>query len=128
MKSLLLSAHCILLLLTGACASESQTRFIDSAGAFDIPLLEEKIEVTHVGDLIQFRIRGTGPKDPIIISGDQWFIAMVDKDHFWVHLGKGRLFYFTWQANNHSRVDEWTYPNLGSEKLPVDVEERLRKQ
>ena len=106
---------------------EKTIKFIDTVGEFPIPATAEIVRVTEIQSLIQFRIRGVGPVEPVIQKNKGWFIAVVDKDHVWVHLGAGRLFYYSWQSETQSRVDEWTYPNLGDAKLPKEVEDRLRK-
>jgi hypothetical protein len=121
----------ILLLLIGAScldplfASEDE-RFIDTIGEFNIPESVDKIQVTAETEAIQFRIRGAGPSKPVISDKNDWFIYPVDKDHFWVYLGNGRLFYYSWQSDSRSRVDEWTYPLMGDVPLPKAVEERIK--
>jgi|688.fasta_scaffold1166667_1 hypothetical protein len=102
--------------------------FIDQVGEFRITDSKDKIVVTEQGDQIQFRIRGSGPLEPAIQKKSRdWFIYVEDKNHYWVHLGGGRLFYYTWQTDSRARIDEWTYPQMGDVKLPKPVEDRINK-
>lgn len=120
-SAFLLSLFC----LSQTIAAETTIQFIDKIGEFSISGMKETIKITRTADHVQFRIRGSGPAEPAIHAESGWFIAVVDKDHFWVHLGGGRLFYYSW-SYPHARIDEWTYPKLGNVKPPPEVEARLK--
>lgn len=107
--------------------SEGTNRFIDRTGVFAIAGLNEKIQVSQESDMIQFRIRGTGPSRPLIHKESNWFIYTEDENHFWVHVGSGRLLLYSWQSPTRARIDEWTYPETGEVQLPKPVEQRIKK-
>jgi hypothetical protein len=127
MKSICLLSLLFFLIGSHPGHGAENPRFFDRVGEYSIPDSKDPIVVTEEGDWIQFRIRGFGPTDPAIRKTDDWFIYLEDKDHVWVHLGSGRLFYYSWQSDTRSRVDEWSYPNLGAVQLPKPVEDRLKK-
>ena len=110
----------------GLCLA-GEIQFIEEIGEFPVVNTDYDVVVTKEQEHIQFRIRGSGPLKPAISKDAKWFIAMVDANHFWVHLGGGRLFFYSWQSETRSRVDEWTYPRMGEVKLPEEIEERMRK-
>jgi len=116
------------IILISCTAYSGSITFLESPGVFPIPGSKEVIEITKQNDKIQFRIRGSGPSEPIIIPTSGWFVAVIDKDHAWVHLGGGRLFYYSWlnESGSHSRVDEWQYPKMGAVLLPSEIEQRIR--
>ncbi len=116
----------ILILMSASGLANTAIRFIDQTGEYDIPGSADSILVTKADSLIQFRIRESGPKEPLISESADWFIAVVDEDQFWVHLGNGRLFHYLWESDSKSRVEEWTYPNLGSIPLPEEVADRIK--
>ncbi len=112
----------------GETGKNGGIRFYDSVGTHSIPDSGESVIISGVENKIQFRIRGAGPSEPLIRRDGGWFIASVTKDQFWVHLGEGRLFYYSWRSDKSSRVDEWKYPNLGSVALPPEIEAKLKRQ
>jgi hypothetical protein len=107
--------------------AKDNSKFIDKVGEFPITGSDNKIKVTSEGDRIQFRIRSSGPATSAIQSTSDWFIYTVDKDHFWVHLGEGRFYYYSWQSDNQILINEWTYPRMGKIPLPKVVEQRIKK-
>ncbi len=111
--------------ICGSLFAGEGIRFIDHIGEFPLEGTNEKIVVKEDLHAIQFRIRGLGPAHPAIQKGNDWFIAVVDNNHIWVHLGAGRLFYYSWPSKNCSKVDEWTYPHIGKAVLPEIVQKRL---
>ncbi len=116
----------ILLVMSASGLASQAIQFIDQTGKFAIPGSTDSIVVRKAKSMIQFRIREFGPNEPIISISSDWFIAVVDKDRYWVHLGNGRLFYYSWESDSKSRVEEWTYPNLGAIPLPKEVEDRIK--
>jgi len=127
MKSTTLLQLLVTIVLITPSFAADLPMFIEQVGEFTIPKSQDKIVVTEHGDQIQFRIRGSGPLEPAIRKANDWFIYVEDRNHFWVHLGGGRLFYYSWQTDSRSRVDEWTYPRMGNATLPKPVEDRINK-
>ncbi|MEM9882753.1 MAG: hypothetical protein AAF800_07540 [Planctomycetota bacterium] len=116
-------------LVTPAAKVEAEAvTFQDTLGKHGVPQSNYQVVITSENDMLQYRIRGEGPTDPQIEPGTGWFVAVVDADTYWVHLGEGRLFRHHWSAPDRSRVDEWTYPRLGEIPLPEAVEDRLKKE
>ncbi len=127
MKPYLILPLLISLLLVCQSSGEESPVFIQQVGEFSIPDSKNRIVVTEEGDWIQFRIRGAGPMEPAIRKTSDWFIYILDKDHYWVHLGAGRLFYYSWQSDTHISFAEWTYPRMGNTQIPKPVENRMKK-
>jgi hypothetical protein len=113
---------------TKPATQPAEAQFITTVGSHRIGDTDDTIEVERKNDRIQFRIRDVGPSEPAIDGRARWFIAAMSANDVWVHLGEGRLFHYTWTTPVHGRIDEFQFPDIGDQKLPEAVRQKLIEQ
>jgi hypothetical protein len=115
--------------MVSGSASAGEIRFFDEPGKWKIPGRGNFVQVKEAPQGLSFKIRDTESAEPDLQKDRNWFIAMEDKDHFWVYFGNGKLQYFVWQKepDNSLQVTEKSYPKMGDLTLPPEVEERVKK-
>ena len=116
--------------LLSASAYAESVVFRDLVGRWRIFGTDEFVEITETPQGMHFKIRDCETSDEEHIDKNaDWFIAMVDQDHFWAHLGGGRLQFYAWEKvpKNSLHITEYMYPKLRDVELPPQVEARMRK-
>lgn len=116
--------------LLSASARAEGVVFRDLVGKWRIFGTDEFVEITETPEGMHFKIRDCETSDEVHIDKNaDWFIAMVDQDHFWAHFGGGKLNYFVWKKvpKNGLHITEYMYPKMSDVELPAQVEERMKK-
>lgn len=121
----------IAVVATSGWAWAGDIRFMDTIGTWDLGGKDGAIVTSETSTHIQYRIRGNGPAKPQIEKGKDWFIAMLDKDHFLIYLGDGKFHSIsqerTSKTSTSTEIASFTMSNLCGRTLPPEVLERVER-